>query len=141
MHAFTETYKNQGESLLEDYYELLFQAGIYRKGQWGLIRTCLGSFSDCTNDFGAVLPEYKKDFKRKYGSPSVEEQSRILREQIELIPNLHDPWRVKEMLEHGLMDENGFVPLGKKRALEILEEKDKSKAGRVIDFFTRMARR
>ena len=114
LNTFAEIYKNQGESLQEDYYELMFQAGLYRKGHWGLIRECLGSFSDCMNDFGAVLPEYKQEFRRKYGQPSVEEQSRLLKEKIELIPNRNDPWRTKEMMELGLMDVNGFVPMGKK---------------------------
>jgi hypothetical protein len=141
LEKFTEAYKNQGESLQEDYYELMFQAGLYRKGQWGYIRECLGTFKDCMNDFGAVLPEYKKDFKRKYephGTLSVEQQSRMLKEQIELIPNRKDPWRTTEMMELGLIDENGFAPMGKKQAFELLEFRDqlkKSKTGKVIDFF------
>lgn len=119
MEVFAETYKNQGESLQEDYYELMFQAGLYRKGHWASIKDCLGSFNECMNKFGDVLPEYKKEFKRQYephGTLSVEEQSRLLKEQIELIPNRNDPWRTKEMMQLGLMDENGFVPMGKKQA-------------------------
>ena len=58
---FAETYKNRDQTLQDDYYELLFQAGLYRKSQWSTIRTCLGSFNDYMNNFGSVLPQYKKD--------------------------------------------------------------------------------
>ncbi len=47
LKTFAETYHNRGQTLLDDYYELLFQAGLYRKSQWSTIRTCLGSFNDC----------------------------------------------------------------------------------------------
>lgn len=134
LYTFAETYRDQDDYLQEDYYELLFQAGIYRKAHWGHVRECLGSFSDCMNDFGAVLPEYKQKFRRKYGQPSVEEQSRLLKKQLSMMPSR----RGIELLEHGLMDENGFVPLGKDRAFEILEEKKRMpKPGKVLDFFRR----
>ena len=139
MASFVAAYKAQDPKLNVAYSELVFHAELYRKGHWSFVEHFVGSLNGGTGKSG-VLPERKKEFTRRYEPKkklSVEEQSRLLKKQYELVSNRDDPWRTKEMMDHGLMDENGIIPMGKQQALAVVQEKEKSKpkAGRVLDFF------
>jgi hypothetical protein len=139
MSELIDAYENQPDSVQDAWVEVSMAAGFYRMGHWTFTKHFLGNFNQYMNDFGSIRPEYHKAFKKQYEPKKplpVEEQSRMLKVQYDLIPHKDDPYRYKELKARGLVDENGFVAMGVQNALAMIKaEEEKPKWQRkVIDF-------
>ncbi|WP_211218540.1 hypothetical protein [Tepidiphilus margaritifer] len=123
LEAFAAAYQQRSPDLKRLHDEVVFQAGAYRMGHWGLVKHFIPGVTDCLDDFGNVLPKYRDAFKRRYeadGNLSVEAQSQLLKVQYALIPNRRDPYRYEEMKWRGLVTDDGIVPMDVKEALALM---------------------
>jgi len=139
MFELIDAYENRPDSVQDAWVEVSMAAGFYRMGHWTFAKHFLGNFNQYMNDFGSIRPEYHKAFKKQYEPKKplpVEEQSRMLKAQYDLILHKDDPFRYKELKARGLVDENGFVAMGVQNALAMIKaEEEKPKWQRkIIDF-------
>ena len=139
MPELKDAYENRPDFVHDAWVEISAAAGFYRMGHWAFAKHFLGSFNKYMDDFGSIRAEYRKAFKKQYEPKKplpVEEQVRMLKAQYDLIPHKDDPYRYKELKARGLVDENGFVPMGVQNALAMIKaEEEKPKwQGKIIDF-------
>jgi hypothetical protein len=127
LEAFAAAYQQRSPDLERLHDEVVFQTGVYRMGQWALVKHFIPGVTDCLDHFGNVLPKHRNAFKRRYeagGNLSVEAQSQLLKAQYALIPNRRDPYRHEEMKRRGLVTADGIVPMGVKEALALIEREE-----------------
>ena len=81
LETFAAAYQERSPDQERLHGEVVFQAGVYRMGHWGLIKHFIPGVTDCLDNFGSVLPKHRGAFKRRYeadGNLSVEAQSQRL---------------------------------------------------------------
>ncbi len=127
LETFIVAYRDRSADLERLHDEVVFAAGIYRMGHWGLAKYFIPGIKECLDNFGAVLSKHRDAFKFRYeaaGNLTVEEQSRMLKAQYALITNRRDPYRHEEMKRRGLVTADGIVPMGMKEALALIEREE-----------------
>ena len=133
LEAFIGAYQQQSPDQEKFHDEVVFQAGIYRMGHWALIKHFIPDVSKSMDKFGGVTAKCREVFKRRYEADrklTIEEQSQLLKTQYAMIPNRRDPYRIEALKSHGLVTEDGIVPMGMKEAQAMIEREDAAKPGK-----------
>ena len=133
LETFIVAYRQQSPDRERLHDEVVFQAGIYRMGHWALIKHFIPDVSKSMDKFGGVTAKCREVFKRRYEADrklTIEEQSQLLKTQYAMIPNRRDPYRIEALKSHGLVTEDGIVPMGMKEAQAMIEREDAAKPGK-----------
>ena len=133
LETFIVAYRQQSPDRESLHDEVVFQAGIYRKGHWAITKHFIPDVSKSMDNFGGVKAKSREEFKRHYEADrklTIEEQSQLLKTQYAMIPNRRDPYRIEALKSHGLVTEDGIVPMGMKEAQAMIEREDAAKPGK-----------